>query len=287
VQVGRAAMLARACCTSLPARFRRSLIPPARRFAWEPERRILRQNIELAARQNDIAHVTLSHAAETQQPQRRMWANRINLFAYYYLLPTLLINCYITALGERLVQGEAGLLREQGLSGEVTLEVVSFTRTVTLTLLLDQPASAAADIEDEERCGAGWPEVVKRPPRYMSFEVYERRLSWIERTGKALFDGGGIAAWLGLPDPNAKSPSHAGLLAEAAADPHRQFQASLTVPMLPMLYVTDLIFGRSKWELRCWVDKKGRVLFRSHIGWFQRYWITLQETETVVQDGPR
>lgn len=283
-------MLVRACRPSLIARSGRGLVRPARRFASEPENRILCRNIELAARGGDLARVRQlldaadtvpSLAAEVQQSQRRSWRGRVETPVFLYLFLSSLVNAYVTVLGKRLVRGEADLLRDQGSSGEVTLEMVSFTPTASLKLLLDRPADAAvpaadASAADDERRDGRWSDaaVAERPA-----ERTERSPPALERLAVAIFDGGWVANRLG---GTTGSPP-GGMLAEAASAPDG-LSASRTVAVMPMLYLTDLLFGKSKWLLRCRVEEDGTMRWKSQIGIYTSEWVS---RTTVVQGRPR
>jgi hypothetical protein len=280
-------MLVRACRPSLLARSGHSLIRPVRRFASEPENRILCRNIELAARAGDLARVRQllgaadtvpSLAAEVQQSQQRSWRGRLETPIFLYLFLSSLVNAYVTVLGKRLVRSEADFIREQGASGEVSLEMVSFTPTASLKLRLDRPTDAAVTgddasdgNEDDERRDGRLPD---RPN-----EQTERSPAVLERLAVAVFDGGWVADRLGATDPLAPG----GMLAEAAAAPDG-LSANRTVPVMPMLYITDLLFGKSKWVLRCRVEEDGTMRWKSQIGIYTSEWVS---RTIVVQGRPR
>jgi hypothetical protein len=73
------------------------------------------------------------------------------------------------------------------------------------------------------------------------------------------------------------------MLADAASAPDR-ISARRTVWMLPMLYATDLLFGKSKWVLRCRVEEDGTMRWKSQIGMYSSEWVS---RTTAVQGGPR
>jgi len=232
---------------------------------------------------------SLSQEVEQAQLKSRIGGTANALF--YYLFISTLINAAATALGRRLVRDEADVLQYEGVPGEVILEMASFKPSASITVRLDKPAGLAQkggegsvpagkeerllDSGDKVRKQSGHPDQHTRRD--------QNNGSLIERSGVAVREVVRMAdgALTGGRSASGNELPPGGMLAAAAVAPDGVSPAR-RVSMVPLVYFSDLIFGRSEWVLRCRVEEDGTMRWKSKNGGFTSEWVS----HTVTQGGP-
>jgi len=272
-----------------------------RRFvSSETENRVLCKNIELAARSGDLTRVRSlldgaasvpSVVAEVKRTQQRVRSGVTVNAILLYLIASGVLNAGAAELAKRLVGDEANELLAEGISGEVVLQMTSFSPSASLSVRLDQPVA----LEDEDEDGdapvssSGRPPLDlerRRSPEPTMTEDYQRaRTSLNERLLSAVRD---VARLADSAMPNGARVrdgelTPGGVVSAAVAAPDGVSPAR-RVTMVPLIYVTDLLLGRSEWVLRCRVEDDGSMRWKSKMGVWTSEWVTL--TAVGAAGGP-